>query len=76
MPNISKSREEEIQKILQKNLQKTRQRVGITASGLIFDLLASVSVVCVQSVYVSYTFQFANPLSIVLLSFGPTAGMT
>lgn len=30
IPGISKSREEEIQKILRKNLQNTRQRVGVT----------------------------------------------
>lgn len=48
IPSISKSREEEIRKILRNNMQKTRQRVGITASGLIFELLASVSVLCAE----------------------------
>lgn len=67
IPSISKSREEEIRKILRNNLQKTRQRVGITASGLTFSL---------QSVCVSWTSPFTNPLWFVLLSFGPTAGTT
>lgn len=44
IPGISKSREEEIRKVLRNNLQNTRQRVGITANGLGFDLLVSVSV--------------------------------
>lgn len=45
IPSISKSREEEIRKILRNNLQKTRQRVSIT---VIIYLLMSVSVLCTE----------------------------
>lgn len=50
IPSISKGREEEIRKILRNNLQKTKQRVGIAASGLIFRLLMSASVLCAECV--------------------------
>lgn len=62
IPSISKSREEEIRKILRNNLQKTRQRVGIIASGLIFNLVMSASVLCAECVHFINITIYLSPL--------------
>lgn len=63
IPSISKSREEEIRKILRSNLQKTRQRVSdtVVVSSSQLEQIWSLS-------------SFISTLS--ALSFAPTAGTT
>lgn len=62
IPSISKSREEEIRKILRSNLQKTRQRVSDTGEA------------CLLSSFRAFHNQWFCPL--LALSFAPTAGTT
>lgn len=83
IPSISKSREEEIRKILRNNLQKTRQRVGNTVKSQPVSLLMSVDVmssaqmrVLKKKLSTHNTFLMLSVLLLHILSFVPTADTT